>query len=165
MIEVNNFTFVFATINLVVLFFILKKLLFKPVMNFMDKRKATIQDGLTQAENKMTEANNLIDEYNSKIESYENEASELIANAKKQASVEAQKIIVAAENKAKDILDDSKNTVDMHVSKAMKNLNNKIASIAIAVAGKIIGVKVDSKKDREMVDGFIEKIVEEEGVA
>ncbi|MFR8543945.1 MAG: ATP synthase F0 subunit B [[Clostridium] scindens] len=45
-----DFNLVLEMINLVVLFLILRKFLFRPVMNIMEKRKAMIAEGLKNAD-------------------------------------------------------------------------------------------------------------------
>ena len=47
-----DFNLVLTMINLVILFLILRKFLFRPIMNIMEKREAMISDGLKNAEDR-----------------------------------------------------------------------------------------------------------------
>ena len=51
-----DFNLVLTMINLVILFLILRKFLFRPIMNIMEKREAMISDGLKNAEDSQNQA-------------------------------------------------------------------------------------------------------------
>ena len=55
-VSIDIWTMIFAWCNLVILFFILKKLLFKPIMNVIEKRQKEIDDMYTDASTSKTEA-------------------------------------------------------------------------------------------------------------
>ena len=60
----------FQIINTVILFLVLKKLLFKPVLNIIEKRENMIQDDLAAGAKAKNEGIALRKEYEEKVKSY-----------------------------------------------------------------------------------------------
>ena len=62
-----DFNLVLTMINLVVLYLILRKFLFRPLMNIMEQRRTMIADGLQHAEDTKKEAYALKSQYESAL--------------------------------------------------------------------------------------------------
>jgi F-type H+-transporting ATPase subunit b len=60
--KADVWTFLFQIVNFVVLLFILKRLLFRPIREIMEKRRATIENAIGEAEEKRREAEALREE-------------------------------------------------------------------------------------------------------
>ena len=71
-ISVNPITMVFAWINLLILYLILKKLLFKPVKNMIDSRQKEIDDMYSDAEGSKEKAEAMKLEYEEKLNTVHN---------------------------------------------------------------------------------------------
>jgi hypothetical protein len=67
-VGVNPFTMVFAWVNLVILYFILKKLAFKPIKNMIDSRQQEIDDMYSGAEAAQRDADAAKVEYEAKLQ-------------------------------------------------------------------------------------------------
>ena len=96
-----DFNLVLTMINLVVLFLILRKFLFRPVMDIMEKREAMIADGLKNAETSQTEALELKNQYEAKLQGAKEESSQMIERAKQEAKAEYDRIVNDAGTEAK----------------------------------------------------------------
>ena len=73
-----DFNLVLTMINLVILFLILRKFLFRPIMNIMEKREAMISDGLKNAEDSQNQALELKSQYEEKLKGAGEESSQMI---------------------------------------------------------------------------------------
>src|SRR6056297_86 len=91
-----NWTFAFQIINTIILYLILKKLLFKPVTEFMQSRKDGISASLEEAENMTEKANELKAQYESKIKASEEEGRQIIREDSVRADNRATEIVKAA---------------------------------------------------------------------
>ena len=84
-ISINIWHIVISLANLVILFLILKKLLFKPVQKVVDQRQKEIDTEYGKAERATEEANKVKAEWESKIGSAEAEADKIIKEAVERA--------------------------------------------------------------------------------
>lgn len=83
-----DFNLVLEMINLVVLFLILRKFLFRPVMNIMEKRKAMIAEGLKNADEQQEAARELKKQYEDALSGAKDESLRMIEQAKLDARTE-----------------------------------------------------------------------------
>ena len=84
---VDVWTMIFTWVNMFILYKLVKKLLFKPVMNVLDQRDAEIKKIYDDANQANEKAVNLEKEYSEKMAQAREEAGEII----KQATLTAQK--------------------------------------------------------------------------
>lgn len=68
-------------INIIVLFVIVKSLAYKPVKNFLDARKARIDESLKNAENKNAEADALKAQYEEALKQSKQESDKIMGEA------------------------------------------------------------------------------------
>ncbi len=70
-----DFNLVLTIINLIVLYLILKKFLFRPVMDIMEKREKMIADGISHASDRQEEAESLKKQYESALSGAKEESA------------------------------------------------------------------------------------------
>jgi F-type H+-transporting ATPase subunit b len=161
MLEINIPTFIFAAVNLLVLYLVMKKLLFKPVTEFMERRKKSISDSLERAAKEMAEAEAMKKEYDELLKSARKEAERIISSATAKAETEYDSIIKKAGVEADKIIASAKEEIEIERKKSLAGIRNEVAGLALVAASKVIEKNLDTESNRELVD----KILNEEGVA
>lgn len=156
-----GYTFIFVAINFFVLFLILKKILFKPVTEFMQKRAESIQKDINDAIKSKEEAEKLKLQYENALKGAKEEAAKIISEAENTAKLEYQRIIEEAKEQAQAIIDKAHATVEQERAEMIKDIRNQVASLALTVASKVIEANMDTESNRALVDKFIK----EEGAA
>ena len=68
MLEIDPYTIVFTIINLLVLYFLMRKFLFGPVNAILNGRAKAIEDSLAQARQEQEEAQRLHNQYQAQLE-------------------------------------------------------------------------------------------------
>ena len=87
---------VFTIINLIVLYLLMKKFLFGPIIGVMEKRKAMIDEQFASAEKTTTEANQLKGQYEDALKSAKEESFSIVEQAKDEAKVQADSIVTVS---------------------------------------------------------------------
>ncbi|MGJ7045243.1 F0F1 ATP synthase subunit B [Thermoanaerobacterium thermosulfurigenes] len=156
---INPYTFIFTIINLVVLYLILRKFLFKPVTQFMEERSQRIKNSLDEADRKVHEANELKAQYEEILKKADDEGKAIIDRAEKYAKEKAEKIIEEANIEAKAIIDRAKEEAETEKIKAMHDLRVSLSHLIIEAASKAIGnINIDDDK-------IINDVVKEAGAS
>lgn len=155
-----SWTFVFQIINTFILFIILKNLLFKPVTEFMEQRKAEIQGSMNEAEQKNKEAEIFKEEYIGKLEASEEEGRQIIRDAAKKAEVRGEEIVKAAEKEAVEIKERADVEIKRERVKAINSLKDDIASLAMLAASKVVEEDLNQNKHNALVKKFIDEVGE-----
>jgi len=149
-------TFIFTIINLLVLYYILKKLLFKPVTQFLENRENKIKSSLEEAEKERQEAYNLKAKYEEILQNVDNERKAIIERAQKFAEDKANKIIDDANKEAKAILDRAKEEATLEKIKAMHDLRVELSQLVIDAASRVLEKKLPID-DEDIINEVIEE--------
>ena len=86
MLSIDPWNILWTVVNLLVLYLVFKKFLFKPVMKVINAREDMIKQQFDDAKKSQEEADALKASYDEKLESAKTEADEIIVNARKRES-------------------------------------------------------------------------------
>ena len=145
--------FIFYLINFLILMGVLTRFLYKPFLNMLATRKQSIKDALDNAELINRRADEKMEQYSKRISKVEEESREIIRTAKIQADAQARDIIEDARKEAGDIIAKAEKTIEKEKEKAMEEMKQEIAVLAVMAAEKIV--------EREIQRAGQEAIVEE----
>lgn len=154
-VGVNFWTMIFAWINLLILYLVLRKLLFGKVAGMIDARQKEIDGIYTDAEEKKTEAEALKAEYEEKIKSANEESEEILKRASRKALLREEEIIKEANEKAKRTLERANEEIEREKINAINEVKDEVSSIAIDIASSIIGREISKEENEAMIDEFI----------
>ena len=157
-IGVNFFTMIFAWINLLVLYFILRKLIFKPVKNMIDSRQQEIDDMYENAENAQSSAEQMRTEYEAKLEGANEESEEILKRAVRRAQLREEEILREADEKAQRVLERAEEQVELEKKRAINEVKNEVSEMAIGIAAAVIERDIDKSEHETMIDTFINNI-------
>lgn len=155
--SLNLYTCVFALINLLILFFVLKKVLFKPVMNYMDKRKNEVADSLKTSENAKNEALELKQQYEEQMKTARADGQKIIDDMTARANKIYSDTVAKAEEESRQILARAQEDVQREHEKVLKDSKAEISGLAIAAASKVIDANLDNESNRKLVDKFLDE--------
>jgi|SRR5579863_1923912 len=97
---INWFTVVAQAINFLILAWLLKRFLYKPILHAIDEREKGIATQLAQAESKKAEAQKERDDFRHKNEAFDQERGVLLKKAVDDANAERQKLLDEARKDA-----------------------------------------------------------------
>ena len=140
MIEIN-INLVFTIINLIVLYLLMKKFLFGPILNVMEQRKNMIDQQFASAKDTEEQAYELKGKYEDALKSAKDESMRIVNQAKDEAKVQAERIVKDANTQAGAMLDKAKADIRTEQENAMKAMESRVAEIALDAASKIMGEK------------------------
>ena len=143
----------------IVLFVLLWKFAFPPITKMMDDRANKIRESLEKAEETSVEAERLLEEYKQQMAEARHEAAQVIEQGRKVAESMKAEIVAKAKEEAEAEKQRAIEAIKAEKLAAMADLQQQVADLSVAVAGKIIGSSL-SKKDHE---ALIEKYLAEVG--
>lgn len=156
--EINNefwATLAFTVINILVLYFILKKILFKPVSNYMTTRSNKIQEALNSAEEAKTRVEKMEAEHQAKLKEMKKQGEELMASYKEKADKEKNEIISKAKEEADRMIKNAKEELANEKEQLMASLKDEISTLVLAASEKVLNENLDAKTNKKIVDSFI----------
>lgn len=158
--SVDVWTVIFTWVNMFILFTLVKKLLFKPVMKVLDQRDAEIRKIYDEANQANEKAVNLEKEYSEKMAQARDEAGEIIKQATLSAQRREQEIISDAQEKATIMTKRAEAEIAQERKKAYQEIKNEISDISVAIAGKMVQREITAKDHEVLISQFIENVGE-----
>jgi len=158
--SVDVWTVIFTWVNMFILFTLVKKLLFKPVMKVLDQRDAEIKKIYDEANQANEKAVNLEKEYSEKMAQARDEAGEIIKQATLSAQRREQEIISDAQEKATIMTKRAEAEIAQERKKAYQEIKNEISDISVAIAGKMVQREITAKDHEALISQFIENVGE-----
>lgn len=145
----------FTIINLLVTYLIIKFLLFKPAVKFMNKRRDKVSADLNDARNRKKEAEDLLSEGKVRIEKSTHEATAIVEDAKVQAEKQSSEILENARRESMEIISRAHKDIDRMKKAAIEEMRDEVADLSLAIAYKVVSQSIDENKQRELIDQFI----------
>jgi F-type H+-transporting ATPase subunit b len=131
-------TFFITIINLLILFFVLRALLFKPVSKFIKARAGKIQDDIDKAERDKRDAKQLLEQYEKKLSDADAEAELIIKGAREQAEADAERIKENGRKEAEAIIAAAKVQAETERRAAMVLFRAEAAVLVVNAAGRLL---------------------------
>ena len=148
---------VFTIINLLVLYLLMKKFLFGPIIKVMDVRKAMIDQQFAGAKEQEDQAKALKEQYEGALKSAREESFQIMEQARKEAKAQADKTVEDTQAKVSAMLAKAQEDINTERENAMRQMKDDVASLAMEAAGKIIDKNSGADQDLSLYDQFIEK--------
>jgi F-type H+-transporting ATPase subunit b len=136
------------TVNFLVLLIILFKLLRKPLVNFLQNRRETIQREYEELLRKKREAEAQYLELQAKLKNMEDEAKQILQNYIEQGQREKERIIKEAEEQAKRLMEQADLYIKHELEKAKEELRKELAQEVMKLAEERLlkGLTIDDHK-------------------
>lgn len=150
-----DWNFVWAILNILILYVLLRIFLFKPINKMMNERTRSIQNDIDSAQKAKQEADEMKEQYAEALENAKTEAQKIISKAKDEADSQKKDIINQSHDEAEQIIQSANKTIENERKRSMQQAQSEIADLAIAAASKIIGENVDDTRNRQLVDEFL----------
>lgn len=139
----------------------MNKWLVPPIMNALNEREGSIKDSLEAAEKALTRA----EEISRDNEKALKEAEAMAQKIRNEAIADAEQLrterIEKSKQEAARIVEEARTTIEQEKLKALRELKNEVAELAIESASLIIRSELDSKKNKKLVDSFIQDLSKE----
>ncbi|MBI2195735.1 MAG: F0F1 ATP synthase subunit B [Candidatus Levybacteria bacterium] len=144
-------------LNFLIIIFILKRFLYKPILEMLKKRKEEVETGLKQAE----EAGRLLEDSQIKekeiLKGAKLHAQQIISDAKLQAVEEAEEIGQAARLRAQRLIEDAGRQIELSEKETEKKLAVYVSKLAIELITKSSKQLFSDKEQREIVQNALRK--------
>ena len=157
-ISVNIWQILISLLNLLILFLLFKKFLFKPVNNMLAKRQSEIDEAYHKADeaNQSALENKLL--WDEKIGTAKEESENIIKKAQNNAKIQGETIVQSAKDQADGIIRQAKVQAELEIKNAEDDIKREIVDVSTAIANKLLEREISADDHRELIDSFIEKI-------
>ncbi len=148
-----------TTVSFLILFFLLAKFAWKPIMGAIDARERSIEDALLRAEAAKEEMSRLTNENESLLKQARVERDQILAEAKKVKDQIISEAKEAAQKEGARQIELARVEINNQKAIAMADVKNQVASLSIQIAEKILQEQLkDQQKQDELVGQLLKEV-------
>ena len=154
----NIWAFLVQLIAFVLLLIAVIFLAYKPVKKFLEKRSEMLEEEVktTHENRKISEEKRV--EMISNLANAKAEATKIINEATKEATIAKDKILSDANDERRQLKEKTMNEISLEKEKAMKELKDQIVDVAFEASSKILEREVNNLDNKKIVDNFVEDL-------
>ena len=161
-ISVNIWSILVSLANLLIMFLILKRFLFKPVQKMMAARKQQVDQIYQDAKENRDSAINKKQEYEARLAAAREEADGLVRNAVQTAQRKGDAIVAEANSQASHLKQKAEQEIAQEKKQMLQDVRGEISDIAVSIASKVVEREVKKQDYDGFVDEFIKNVGEQQ---
>ena len=137
--------------------FILKRYVFGPVGQAIEKRRTDIARSIEEAERSRDEATALLEDYRTRLAEARREADALRDQGRKEGERQGQEIVSQAQAQRERILADAETQIFAEARSAASGLRDQVATLALLAAEKVSRRSLSDDDHRRLIEEAIEE--------
>ena len=157
-ISVNLWQIVISLANLLLIFLILKKFLWKPIQKVMKQRQEMVDKQFADAAEAEAKANEDKAQWAEKLATADEEAAARIAAADETARRHGERVIADAKDKAQGIIRQAEAEAELERQKATASIRDEIADVSAELAQKLLEREISVEDHRAMIASFLDEV-------
>ena len=138
-----------------VLFAVLLKFAFPPILGYANAREQRIQETLDESRRQREEAERLLEQQRQELSMARAEAQQIIAEGKQAAEKVRQDVLNRARVEHEELLNRAKADIETERTRAIESVRRDAVDLALAAAAKLVEQKLDTENDRKLVTDFL----------
>ena len=160
LVTIIPWTFIAQILNLFIQLYLIKRFLFKPINEVLEKRRQLADKEIREARTAQEEADSLKQQYENNLSNAHAEAAQIVSEAQKEAETKAEEMIRQAETAATNIKAKAEADIAQERKKAINEAKDEIGGLAMDIASKVVEKEIREEDHRKLIDEFIDKVGE-----
>jgi F-type H+-transporting ATPase subunit b len=155
---INTGFLIAQIINFLFIMTLLTVILWKPIVNMLDRRQLEIQKGLEDAAAAANARQNAEAEAEKILAQARSEALQIVVEGRTRGEDIAKNVEAEARREAESIRETARTEAQAARNAELAGLRGQVAAISMAVAQRLIGETLDEKRQRALIDDFFSKV-------
>ena len=160
LVGIVPWTFIATICNLFIQLYLIKRFLFKPVNEMLEKRRAKANAEIQDAIQAKNDALAMKTEYEQNMLEAKTKANEILSNAQKTATVQSEEMLKEASRQAAAMKAKEEADIAQEKRKAVNEIKDEIGGMAVEIAGKVIEREISEEDHAKLIDEFITNVGE-----
>jgi F-type H+-transporting ATPase subunit b len=151
----NPSTFIFELINFMVLVYILRRVLYRPLHEMIDRRREVITRAQEEADEARRRAQELQRQLEEKISEADEQRQQMLSQVRDEAEGQRRKLLARAEQEAQQRLEDARRAIELERRDAQDALQADLVRDALQVTERLLAAVSSPTVQRQLVGRLI----------
>jgi F-type H+-transporting ATPase subunit b len=140
------------------LYFILSRYAFGPIMSEVEKREKALEDAIESAKRDREAAAKLLQEHQAAIDAARGEGQKLIAEGRAVAEKMRTDLLEQTHREQQDMLERARREIESEKVRAIADMRREAVDLALAGATKVIEQNLQSDSNRRLVESYLSQL-------
>lgn len=145
-------------VNFAIIVYVLNRLLYKPIIKFLDKRRNEIAEGVKLAEKMREEEEKTLGKREKTLESARKEAQQLVVQAKERAKEKEKELIADAYGQAQEIVTRGRQEVAQLHRNLEKELKNQAVDLAALMVKRLVPTMMSAGEQHKLLEKQLKEL-------
>ena len=151
--------FIWSTVAFLILFFLLSKFAWKPIVQALDERERSIEDALSKAEMAKAEMAKLISENEDLLREARLERDNILKEAKEIKDQIINDAKDSAKTEGAKLIEKAKEEINNQKLAAMAEIKNQVSTLSLDIAEKVLRKQFeDQDKQQALVNDLLKEV-------
>ena len=160
-IEVFQSLIFWSVISFAILFLVLKKYAFPPILAALDEREKKIRGDIEESEKLKQDVEGIKVDLEKKLKAAHAKAETIVQLAQDEAKKLQEKTVQETEAKVKQVQREAEQEIESSRNKLLQEIRGYTAALTIASAEKFLKKSLDDNDKKRLVDESIEQVIRE----
>ena len=153
----------YTVVNVLIMYALLRKFLFKPVQDVLDKRQQMVDASMADAQEAQNKAQAALSAAEDKLHNVDIEAAQLRQSSEKQAEKQKEQLLADAQRQADAIIADGKAAAEAERASKLRQADAQIADLTRTVCAKVLERNLTQQDDERLLADLLQKAGDGDG--
>ncbi|MGD8861474.1 MAG: ATP synthase F0 subunit B [Myxococcales bacterium] len=154
-----------SVVNFVLLIWVLRKLGGKSFAEFLNSRRARMEEAMKEASAMKEKAEARYREYTERMATLDTELKKLKSDIERAAEEDKQKIMAQAEEEARRVKADTETLIEQYAQKLSSDVRHEVVEAAVAAAEDVLKRAVNAGDQQRLAEQFKDRVSQRGGQA
>ena len=150
--------FIWTILTFLVLVGLLAKFAWRPLLDALDRRQATITKSLDDAQKARQELERLQQESARMLASARAEAETIVSRSRADAEVVREEIKQKSRAEAAAIVKNAENQIQLETARALQQIRQEAVELSVAIASKILQRNVSKEDNERLIEQTLQQV-------
>ena len=158
LVQLDPGLFIWTILTFLILFFVLSKFAWRPLLEALESRENTIKSSLDNAEKAKQELESLNAETETIISEARSEAQSIRLEAKSAAEKVKADIIAQAGEDAKKLRDENEKQIQVEKDRAINEIRQEVVDLTLTVAERVIRKNLSKEDNQDLIEDSLKTL-------
>ena len=160
-IEVFQSLMFWSVVSFMLLFFLLKKFAFPPILGALEEREKKIRSDISEADKLRQEADSIKADLQRELKSAHEKADTIVQMATDESKKIQEKTVQETQNKVRQMQSDAEQEIQVSRNKLFNEIRGFAAALTVASAEKMIKKSLDEGDHKRLIEESIDEVLRE----
>ncbi len=138
--------------------FLLQRLAFPRIGEYLDKRSKAIEESIDAAERTRVEADMLLEEYRARLREARDQAEDIVSRARKAADRLQEEQLAQAKESREELMERTRRDIEAETRRALEEIRGEVANLTVIATEKLTRKSLDDADHRRLIEEALAEV-------